>query len=346
MSRSRVITVHGWVPIVYPRVPRVRFQNPVGGRARLRSPIDVALPLNVSTSCRESAGALRQGVRSCRAWRQHQVRDFKWGACLTFSEAKAVADRSGPSLRRLIAQQARDGVPEVDIVAHSLGTRLVYMALNRKWPPSWPRIRNVYLMGGAFQAFRSWWRIADQVSGHVYNFSSSHDAVLRYAYHLYINRNGRPIGLPNDAPSARSERGILTRLRKVVNLNVSNTVAGHSGYAENLDQLVRWAHRLGAKRDALPRDGTWRDDFYWAPAPSFSLRGRYRTSRGAYVEIVQRALSAETPRLMPVGAIDGVWGPRTKRAVHDFQRSRGLRADGYVGADTWEHLVGKPARLR
>lgn len=38
------------------------------------------------------------------------------------------------------------------------------------------------------------------------------------------------------------------------------------------------------------------------------------------------------------GAIDGKIGPRTKRAIEDFQTAKGLKADGKVGPKTWAEL--------
>jgi peptidoglycan hydrolase-like protein with peptidoglycan-binding domain len=38
------------------------------------------------------------------------------------------------------------------------------------------------------------------------------------------------------------------------------------------------------------------------------------------------------------GAIDGKLGPRTKKAILDFQNANGLKADGKVGPKTWTAL--------
>ena len=57
--------------------------------------------------------------------------------------------------------------------------------------------------------------------------------------------------------------------------------------------------------------------------------------RGEHVSILQAQLHFWL--FMP-GPIDGIFGPLTQRAVIDFQRSRGLVADGIVGPLTWAAL--------
>ncbi len=41
------------------------------------------------------------------------------------------------------------------------------------------------------------------------------------------------------------------------------------------------------------------------------------------------------------GPADGIFGPKTERAVLDFQREKGLSMDGVVGAETWNALFGQ-----
>ncbi len=58
--------------------------------------------------------------------------------------------------------------------------------------------------------------------------------------------------------------------------------------------------------------------------------------RGPAVRDVQRRLAR---LLAPDLVDDGAFGPHTRDAVRDFQRQRGLPADGIVGPETWHALV-------
>jgi peptidoglycan hydrolase-like protein with peptidoglycan-binding domain len=57
--------------------------------------------------------------------------------------------------------------------------------------------------------------------------------------------------------------------------------------------------------------------------------------RSNAVAAVQRRLAAN----LRCVAVDGEFGPRTRRAVVAFQRDHGLVPDGVVGARTWGALV-------
>lgn len=55
------------------------------------------------------------------------------------------------------------------------------------------------------------------------------------------------------------------------------------------------------------------------------------------VGVVQKLLNRTGARL----TCDGIYGPRTKAAVLEFQRPRGLGRDGVVGQNTWPRLAAQ-----
>ena len=64
-------------------------------------------------------------------------------------------------------------------------------------------------------------------------------------------------------------------------------------------------------------------------------------SLSVYVLIAQDGLNTLGFR---TGGLDGIFGSKTRNAVIDYQRSRGLVADGIVGCNTWrsiqENVIG------
>jgi murein L,D-transpeptidase YcbB/YkuD len=61
-------------------------------------------------------------------------------------------------------------------------------------------------------------------------------------------------------------------------------------------------------------------------------------ARGEDVKRLQKLLNARGLCPEPI-VLDGVFGPTTLTAVKKFQRQANLRADGVVGAETWDRLL-------
>ncbi|MGE5587514.1 MAG: peptidoglycan-binding protein [Clostridia bacterium] len=75
----------------------------------------------------------------------------------------------------------------------------------------------------------------------------------------------------------------------------------------------------------------------------------------AYSRVLRKGMTGEDVVLLQdglaslgiyTGECDGVFGDGTLRAVEDFQRAQGLRADGVVGASTWERLEAELGKER
>ena len=73
-------------------------------------------------------------------------------------------------------------------------------------------------------------------------------------------------------------------------------------------------------------------------APACSTGGYPTLKRGSismYVLIAQDDLNTLGYR---TGGLDGIFGAQTRTAAINYQRSRGLTADGIIGCNTWRSL--------
>jgi peptidoglycan hydrolase-like protein with peptidoglycan-binding domain len=68
-----------------------------------------------------------------------------------------------------------------------------------------------------------------------------------------------------------------------------------------------------------------------------------RGSKGSAVSDLQTRLNAWRSRTygisLPALAVDGDFGPKTHAMVVEFQKRKGLKVDGIVGAQTWGTLL-------
>lgn len=75
-----------------------------------------------------------------------------------------------------------------------------------------------------------------------------------------------------------------------------------------------------------------------AGAPAFGQPGQPTISAGATKSVVRRLQRALLRTANSSAAVDGVFGPSTRRAVTEFQLGEHLAGDGVVGPRTWAAL--------
>ena len=125
-----------------------------------------------------------------------------------------------------------------------------------------------------------------------------------------------------------------------------------NGTTVTCDGLSQWGSedlvRQGYDAMAILRYYYGEDIELVTSAPIRSLTNSYpgiplrRGSSGEYVVVLQTMLNRiaqnypAIPRIQPV---DGIFGPKTQRAVLEFQRIFNLADDGVVGRQTWYKLV-------
>jgi peptidoglycan hydrolase-like protein with peptidoglycan-binding domain len=144
---------------------------------------------------------------------------------------------------------------------------------------------------------------------------------------------------PSDLPLMRGDSGDGVR-----NAQLLLTTAGYDPgpidgiFGPATEGAVEQAQRdLGLSVTGVVDRATW--DALEASTPAVLME---RGDRGEDVRSLQQRLTSAG---FDAGVIDGIFGPRTERAVEAFQADAGLPVSGLVDQRTWDALVQDPPQI-
>jgi pimeloyl-ACP methyl ester carboxylesterase len=127
------------------------------------------------------------------------------------------ADKTGAALAGILAHTTAESYI---LVGHSLGARaMVTAAETLGTSRDSPRIDTVHLLGAAEGKKGDWRPLSDAVAGTVYNYYSTNDPVLKFAY-TAAQAGSVAVGL----------RGFTSKFSNIKDRDVSSLVKGHSDY--------------------------------------------------------------------------------------------------------------------
>ena len=133
------------------------------------------------------------------------------------------------------------------------------------------------------------------------------------------NTFGRgPLGVPTNSPI--SDPGTSARIQNRPNLPIGTESTAHH-------TRLKSTARLGGNREQR----------------TLQLPDLKVGTRGKYVERLQRLLNSQ-PDSKPDLKVDGVFGPKTRTAVVQFQKKSELNPDGVVGRRTWFALITQESK--
>ncbi|MBD1372579.1 N-acetylmuramoyl-L-alanine amidase [Hazenella sp. IB182357] len=152
-----------------------------------------------------------------------------------------------------------------------------------------------------------------------------HDLGVK-SYHVG-NSNGFTLGIclsgdfRYEEPTAAQQESLRSLVAQLKGeLPQLRVIKGHNefpGYSWKQCPVFNYRAALGIKQNEVPRSLVMKS----TASPS--------GKRGHDVKDVQQRLGVQ---------VDGIYGPRTKKAVYHFQRSQGLAVDGIVGPNTSQAL--------
>ncbi|HBF83749.1 MAG TPA: N-acetylmuramoyl-L-alanine amidase [Streptomyces sp.] len=207
----------------------------------------------------------------------------------------------------------------------------------------------IHVMQGSYAGTISWFQnAASKVSSH-YVVRSSDGEVTQMvrdkdtAYHAK-SANASSLGIEHEGyiddpswftdPMYRSSAALTAYLCNRYGIPKDRShIIGHSEAPGNdhTDPGANWNWTYYMQLVAGGGSGSETDDL------SFDSYATQKTgSAGAQVKAVQQLLADQG---YEPGAVDGLFGTATKSAVQAFQTTRGLPADGTVGARTWTALL-------
>lgn len=125
-----------------------------------------------------------------------------------------------------------------------------------------------------------------------------------------------------------SSKGRVSGINGNVDLDVFYKDYQHEPVPEKDDWVIRLQRVIGVVPDNIP-----------GPQTLSGCPLLQEGSQGQTVRLVQERL-AQKYEIPVQGGYDGVYGAGTKKAVIEFQKQKGLEADGVVGPMTWKAFLG------
>lgn len=118
------------------------------------------------------------------------------------------------------------------LIAHSLGCRVIYYALELlKYHPH-IKVKDLILLGGAVgNDTKDWEEIANYISGNIYNCHSDNDDVLHKLYNAATLKLSKPIGY----------YPIQSHQPNIINIDCTDIISGHDQWK---DQYLKIYHRI------------------------------------------------------------------------------------------------------
>jgi peptidoglycan hydrolase-like protein with peptidoglycan-binding domain len=153
--------------------------------------------------------------------------------------------------------------------------------------------------------------------------------------HTEVLAPGSGYGLPHGAAPVRS----LQRRLAAAGF-AAGTIDGVYGLRTE-DAVTRFQAATGLVADGVAGPSTL--SALYAPVPTLRPGAGYGSGGSGLVRALQSLL---TRAGFHPGGIDGLYGPRTERAVRRFEAAHGLRVDGVAGPQTFVALRAQPHAQR